>query len=340
MSAAHPLEVKLDASWPPANWQDMTIVLAVSGGPDSVALVRLLAAIRANAEGRMVVAHYNHGVRGADSIADQGFVERLCDELGLACEIGLAKRLTKTASDGFEATARKRRYAFLLKTAQRLGARYIVTAHTADDQAETILHRIVRGTGIAGLAGIPRVRPLDSTVSIVRPLLDFRRCELREYLTAIGQPFRTDKSNWDRQFTRNRIRTELIPALQTGFNTGIVDSLLRLGALAGEVQQLVDRQVGELSEQCVEVDSSGTVSVACHALARTDPYLVSELLIRVWKERGWPLRAMSNEKWRDLTELCLSTEPPQGIGKRSFPGGVCVEKKDGRLSLTRPEGTH
>ena len=150
-----------------------------------------------------------------------------------------------------EATARTARYAFLQETAERFGARYVVTGHTADDQAETILHRIVRGTGIAGLAGMARVRPLGPAATLIRPLLDFRRLELLAYLTDLGQPFRSDSSNSDTAFTRNRIRCRLLPELAAEYNPGVVASLVRLGRLAGEVQSVVDALVEDLAALCL-----------------------------------------------------------------------------------------
>ena len=121
-------------------------------------------------------------------------------------------RLAAQAGDGLEAAARKARYRFLEQAAGRMGARFVATAHTADDQAETILHRIVRGTGVRGLAGMARVGPAG-TCHADPTLLGIRRDELRAYLDALGQPYRHDPSNADRRFTRNRIRHGLLPAI-------------------------------------------------------------------------------------------------------------------------------
>ena len=131
-------------------------------------------------------------------------------------------------------------------TAERLGARYVVTAHTADDQAETILHRILRGTGVAGLAGMRRARPLGPAATLIRPLLDVRRAEILAYLSELQQPFQDDASNSDLGFTRNRIRHELLPRLAADYNSDVVAALLRLGQTAHDAQQHIDAAVEEL----------------------------------------------------------------------------------------------
>ena len=232
-----PLEEKLAASWPPAAWQDLTLLVAVSGGADSVALLRALTAVQGGGSGRIHAAHFNHHLRAAESDADQAFVVELCHGLGIACEVGhTAGSLAEVPGTGLEEAARAARYDFFRQAAERLGARYLATAHTADDQAETILHRVIRGTGVAGLAGIARVRSLGPAVSLIRPLLGVRRGEVLAYLEELRQPYRRDSSNDDRRFTRNRLRRELLPLLASQYNAGVVEALLRLGSLAGEAQ--------------------------------------------------------------------------------------------------------
>ncbi|MGW8257637.1 MAG: tRNA lysidine(34) synthetase TilS, partial [Thermoguttaceae bacterium] len=242
-SALHPLEMRLAGFWPSEQWQEMTVVLAVSGGADSVALLRAMAALKIGGAGRICVAHFNHQLR-CDSEEDERFVVELCRRFDLKCETGRSNvaRLALSAAEGIEETARRERYAFFRETADRLGARFVVTAHTADDQAETILHRILRGTGIVGLGGMARSRALGAA-TLLRPLLNVRRWEILQYLKDLGQAFREDSSNADLRFTRNRIRHELLPMLAKQYNANIIDALLRLGSLANESRQLVDTLV-------------------------------------------------------------------------------------------------
>jgi len=337
MSPLHSFESRLAAAWPPKDWQDVTVLLAISGGADSVALLRATRALKAGGEGRLVAGHFNHRLRAKQSDADEAFVVDLCRRLGLSCEVQCAQsgQLAADSSDGLEMAARKARYDFLQQTAARLGARYVVTAHTADDQAETILHRILRGTGITGLSGMLRARPLGPA-TLIRPLLEFPRAQLREYLKDLGQPYRSDSSNEDTRHTRNRIRHELLPELADRFNPGVVDALLRLGRLAGEVQTVVDRVVRDLAEQCTAEDPSGSVRINTAPLADQPRYVVRELLIAVWRRQAWPLQAMGFTEWDLLAEMIAACREDSSVAqrKRMFPGSVVAEVGEGELRLT------
>ena len=193
---------RLADSWPPAQWQDVTIVAAVSGGADSVALLRSLLGLSPGGPARLVVAHINHGLRGSESEGDERFVADLCAKLGVPCAVRRipAAVFRETGGRGIESVARHARYECLQSIAAEWGGRYVATGHTADDQAETILHRILRGTGIRGLEGIPRVRSLSPGIALSRPLLRFRRQEILAFLAALGQPFREDSTNRDPRF--------------------------------------------------------------------------------------------------------------------------------------------
>ncbi|MGO8689389.1 MAG: tRNA lysidine(34) synthetase TilS [Thermoguttaceae bacterium] len=338
MPALHPLETRLAEAWPPEDWQDVTVLVAVSGGADSVALLRALAALKTAGEGRLVAAHLNHQLRPAEAEADQALVVELCRRLGVACEVGRVRLdlARPEGRDGLEAAARRARYQFLEATAAGLGARFVVTAHTADDQAETILHRILRGTGIGGLAGMARARPLGPA-TLIRPLLAFRRQELRAYLGDLGQPYREDSSNQDTAFTRNRIRHELLPWLAEEFNAGVVDALLRLGSLAGEVQAVIDSRSDELADRCVCQERPHAIRIDAAALAAEPPYLVREVLMLVWRRQGWPMQAMGFAQWELLERMLAACGQSESElpAKQVFPGGVLAEATDAGLRLTR-----
>jgi tRNA(Ile)-lysidine synthase len=331
---AQNLEQKLAASWPPRDWQDVGVVVAVSGGADSVALLRALAALKTSGSGRLVAAHFNHQLRGEDSEADQRLVAELCRQLPLDCEIGRASADLRLGhgGDGLEEAARQARYDFLQATAERIGARYVVTAHTADDQAETILHRIVRGTGLGGLAGIPRARPLGASVSLLRPMLDVRRAEVIDYLAAIGQPFRDDATNAELKFTRNRLRHELLPKLAAEYNPAVVDSLVRLGKLAGEVQQVVDRLTSALYERAVTHSSAGAAVLDCRTVAGEPINLVRELFVELWRQLRWPQQDMGFVEWQALAEMAVA--PAAESLKRMFPGQIVAERRGDQLTLS------
>jgi tRNA(Ile)-lysidine synthase len=340
-SPLHPFGTHLAASWPPEDWKDLTVLIAISGGTDSVALLCGLEAVRLPGEGRLIAAHVNHKLRGAEADADQNFVEELCRSRNIPCEVAAAAINTAGGGrrgQGIEAAARKVRYAALEEMAGRLGARFVVTAHTADDQAETVLHRILRGTGIRGLAGMSRARRLGPA-TLLRPLLGVRRAELTAYLHDLGQPFRTDASNRDVRFTRNRIRAELLPLLAASYNRSIADALLQLGRLAGESQALIDEIVERTVEQCVQFAATGNVLLDATSLAAQPRHLVREVMLCIWRRQGWPLVSMGFEEWNELASMIA---PPKGQSpsdaiRRMFPGAILVEVRNGHMRLRRSE---
>ena len=205
------------------------------------------------------------------------------------------------------------------------------------------LHRILRGTGVGGLAGMARARPLGP-ITLIRPLLGFRRGELVAYLNDLGQPYREDSSNDDLHFTRNRIRGELLPLLASQYNAGVVEALLRLGALAGEAQAAIESLVGELAERCVHPAGPGAIRIDAAPLAGRSSYLLRELLIFAWRRQGWPMQAMGLAQWKELEEMLAacggrSAELP---AKKTFPGEVQAEPTAAGLLLacTRPPASH
>jgi tRNA(Ile)-lysidine synthase len=296
-------------------------------------------ALKTAGPGRLVAAHVNHRLRGAESEADEQFVRELCGRFGVPCEVVRASidPQMPEAADGLETAARLIRYQTLEKLAAQCGARYVVTAHTADDQAETILHRILRGTGIHGLAGIPRARPLGEGCTLIRPMLGLRRRELVSYLADVGQPYRSDSSNADPRFTRNRLRHQLLPLLTAQFNSGVVHALLRLGTLAAEAQEAIDRQVQELAAQCVLHHGSGPVRIQLRPLAGQPRYLLRELLIAAWRDAGWPLQSMGFQQWDALAAMSVPIDAGDrpATGPLILPGNIRAEVRDGELLLER-----
>jgi len=332
----HPFETRLAASWPPDDWKDLTVLAAVSGGGDSVALLRGLDALKPPGAGRLIAAHVNHKLRGADSDADQAFVQELCQQLGLPCEVAAAavEPTIDNRGQGIEAAARRARYSALEAIAGRMGARFVVTAHTADDQAETILHRILRGTGLRGLGGMSRSRRLGPA-TLLRPLLRMGRAELAAYLVDRHQPFRTDASNRDARFTRNRIRNELLPLLVAHYNPTIVEALLRLGDLAGQSQSLIYAMVREVAQRCLHHVGRDDVRLHLNIIAAQPPHLVREVLMDVWRQQGWPLVAMGFAEWESLAAMISAAgkQTADGPRKRMFPGAIVAEICEYELRL-------
>jgi tRNA(Ile)-lysidine synthase len=330
-------ERRLAENWAPSDWSDLTVLVAVSGGADSIALLRGLAALRRPGPGRLIVAHLNHALR-PESAEDERFVVELSRDLSLNCEVGRANVAERAAEigDGVEAAARHARYEFLQATAERLGARYVATAHTADDQAETILHRVLRGTGLAGLAGIPRSRPLGPAVTLLRPMLGLRRADVTAYLAELEQPFREDKTNADCRFTRNRLRHDLLPQLAEEYNPQAAEALLRLGRLAGEAHSVVSSIAESMLAATLREQSPDRLSINCRALQGHSPYLVREALLLAWRSQGWPEQAMGLEQWDQLAAL-VRQQPAATANMLTLPGAILATRSRDELTLRKSE---
>jgi tRNA(Ile)-lysidine synthase len=329
-------------------WMDRAVVVAVSGGADSVALLRVLAAAEEYRPQRLIVAHFDHRLRQG-SAGDARFVADLARRMELPFELGEADvaLLAKAEGDGIEAAARRARYKFLEEAADRQRAHFIATAHTADDQVETVLHRILRGTGIAGLQGMREVRAFfgRQDLYVVRPLLGVRRKEILEYLREIGQPFCEDPSNADSRFTRNRIRHKLLPVLEHTYNRNVVEAILRLSDTAAGAQSVIDELVDGLFDEAVAIDDErDIVAVSRDVVLGVNLHLVRELFVRIWREMGWPQQQMGLAEWTELALVAAGEEHDADSDewrrddapyKRSFPGKVCAAKRDAELVLMR-----
>ena len=305
------------------------ILAAVSGGADSVALLHLLAHSRKE-EGKLAVAHVNHGLRGKDSDADAEFVRSLAMEYNLQyfehrLDAGTLFGGSTTLSEG---AARNLRYDFLVQQTEQIGFRYLATAHTADDQTETVLHRILRGTGISGLSGIVPVRVMTPAVTLLRPLLHIRRSEILSYLESLGKTYRDDKTNFDNQFTRNRIRNRLLPMLRKEFNPQIDEAVCRLATLAAEhesvLAELLDIIIDAALVECVP----NRIVLDVVALKKYSLPVLREVLIRVWKRQNFPQREMDYLKWSLLAELCQAPS-----GRLDFPGNISAERLASRFEI-------
>jgi tRNA(Ile)-lysidine synthase len=208
------------------------VIVAVSGGVDSLALLHLLYTRRERLQLALHVAHFDHGIR-AESAEDAQFVAAFARTLDLPCTIGHedVPALVSQTGLGIEAAARQARYDFLVKVAQAEGASQIVTAHHRDDQTETVLMHFLRGAGLAGLRGMLPRSELQPGVLLVRPLLPFARTEIEAYASEVGLTPRLDSTNADTVYLRNRLRLEIIPLLKT-INPALASALTQLATIA------------------------------------------------------------------------------------------------------------
>lgn len=233
------------------------VIVAVSGGPDSVALLHVLNSLKPLYGIDLHAAHFEHGIRGRESIEDMEFVKALCQEMGVGLTVESRDVAEYARSEGLslEHASRKLRYEFLERVMAERSAHRIATGHTANDQAETVLLNLLRGVGFVGLGGI-RVA-LEG--KIIRPLIEVRREEVQEYLSEKGLKFRVDSTNLDAHYERNRIRHVLIPFLEKEFNPGIVDLLTRTATTFAMLNDYLQDQVDSLMAICRKEDDGRTV---------------------------------------------------------------------------------
>lgn len=231
------------------------VVVAVSGGADSVALLNLLLAVQAQFELDLIVAHLNHNLRGKSSDEDEEFVRILAHRLGtrFICEKIPAEDVT-ARKESLENWARERRYAFLSKTARTVHAHKVALGHTMSDQAETFLMRLLRGSGTVGLSAMSYKREI-----FIRPLLAIERHEILEYLKLLGVPWREDPSNLDTQFVRNRLRQELIPSLEDRYNPKIVRLLAGTAAILREESNALQYWAAEVFDREAVAAGNGVI---------------------------------------------------------------------------------
>jgi tRNA(Ile)-lysidine synthase len=286
------------------------LLVAVSGGPDSVALLRLLL----DGPYRLEVAHFDHALRPA-SAEDARFVAASCRELGVPCHVARAEvaRIAREKGWNLEDAARRLRYTFLARTAKRVGADYVVTGHTLDDQAETVLMQLLRGA--AFLKGMPAKRG-----RVLRPLLTVKRSELLAYLQALGQPYREDESNREVSRTRAWLRHEVMPLLMSR-HPALPQRLARLAALQRDQAEMLDELAAPvLGERGVAVDA-----------LRAQPNALQRQALKLLLERaGVSVDSLHLEALREA----LHRDAPTRL---SLPRGYLARVAYGRVEILKPE---
>ena len=323
-----------------------SLVVAVSGGADSVALLlaidELTRSARLNL--KILVAHVNHRLRGKMSDADARWVASLAKQLGYAVAVGsidVKKRAAKTG-DNLEQAARRARYEFLAKKASSGRAKVVLTAHTMDDQAETVLLNLLRGSGAQGLAGVEPVRPIstDSEVLLARPLLSWaRHRETENYCRQRGVEFRSDEMNLDEKFARVRVRQQLLPLMET-FNPKLVEGLVRTAELLREDIIALDRGATTLLELSIEPDKSSRKAGRDRNLLRVDLLSVAPPALRRRALRLWIGRCRGDLKRLERVHIVAVENlllGDRGGRVAELPGGDWVSRKRGMLQYSGAE---
>ena len=299
--------------------------VACSGGPDSVALLTILAELAPSLGVTVGVVHLNHRLRGAASDSDESFVRRLADSMGLEMHVesvDLASR-NQVAGGNLEQAGRDARYEWFQSLIERGEFQKIATGHTRSDQAETVLFRLLRGAGPDGLSAIlPAREP-----GVIRPLLSVDRTEIEAFLAERGLDFCVDESNADRHFSRNRIRHELLPALRRDWNPRFDGALARLGAQAAEDAEYWRARV-ERREQQLLREAPGGLTFEIDQVSRLEPAIRRRLMRRAMERVG----GAGRYEFQHVEALRLLVENPSAGARVSLPG-LTAERSCGKVRL-------
>ena len=365
----HPLELSLLQEWPLERWSGMRLVVAVSGGADSIALAYAVKRL-CPANSLVIFAHFNHGLRGRESDEDEDFVRQFAQSLNCPFEsnLPLEPRDPDQPPPRDEASLRSRRYAFLENCCRRLGARYLVLAHHADDQVETILHHFLRGSGLTGLCGMQAFRAANSTPDLVlaRPLLQVTRHQILDYLQSHQQTFRQDSSNESTHYLRNWLRQEVMPKFDDRLGLAYRSAILHAASHLDELREWLEQLSEEAYHQAVVRRSANVIELDMQQLASIQWPVVHALLRRVWQEARWPLADMNSQHWNSIRSFLAIRaanhsanqaaskmsfdavvrhgemgEPPRSLDlqvmETMLPGGVQVQATSNLLRLLRSD---
>jgi len=299
--------------------QGDAVLVGVSGGPDSVALLHSLVAIAPKWSLRLVVAHLNHQLRGPTADEEAAFVSKIAAGLGIPCKIasrnvaeyGIRYRLS------VQEAARAVRYAFYDEVAAEYSADKIALGHHADDSAESILIHLLRGTGPLGLVGIPPVR--DGR--IIRPLIDLTRKEILAYLERHGLEYVLDRSNLDTDYLRNRIRHQLLPLLREEYNPNMVDALNRLGSILGDEEDFWDLTVGRVFEELSWKRIPHGMSLSVSRLSGLHPALLRRVVRHAVLSVKGDLKRIGHVHVEAVIQLVVGSSPS---GRLDLPDSITV----------------
>ena len=324
------------------------LLIGVSGGPDSAALLSLVYNTnRINPPySSIFIAHLNHSIRGRESDEDEQFVCTLAEKYDVSLisekrDIGEIARERKVS---LEEAARDERYKFFESAAERVGANVIAVGHNADDNAETILHRIIRGTGITGISGIRPKRKLTpiSTVSLVRPLLFIWRKDIIAYLKEENLPYRVDSTNIEKDKLRNRIRMELIPHLEENYNVKIKKSLVTLGETAVQNCDYLEAKSEVLFKdvwinQETKAEASAYVDEVVLDIykLKESPHVLQQMIIKEATVRlNIPLKKLSYKNYKNVLNILNTGKAPVNSTVKEYLN-IRIERNELHLSKNR-----
>ncbi|RDY26189.1 tRNA lysidine(34) synthetase TilS [Romboutsia weinsteinii] len=307
------------------------IVLGLSGGPDSVCLLHILNRLKPELNIEIYAAHLNHRIRGIEAQKDALYVAKLCEDMGITCfvkSIDVPKYCEQNGVS-IEEGARKLRYEMFHEIKENTKSNKIAVGHNLNDQAETVLMRMMRGTGLHGLTGIGYVR--DNV--IVRPILDIERSEIENYCQYHNLNPRIDKSNLENIYTRNKVRLELIPYMRENFNSNIVESVVRMSNSLRSDSEYIEKDAEEKFKQVSRI-TNDSVEIYLDEYISMHNSIKTRILRNAVKQVLGDTNFLDQKHIEDIMDL----EGENKINKRiSLPRGVFVYRKNDRIILTTKE---
>lgn len=280
------------------------ILLAVSGGVDSVVLFDAVALLSEKYNYQIAMAHYNHNLRGAESDADEKFVKQFADKYNtkIFTANGKVRAYSEKNSLSIEHAARILRYKFFERTSRNIDADFVATAHTADDSAETLLLNLLRGSGLTGLAGIPKIRTFVKNVRLIRPLIELRKEDLIAYAKERRLVWKEDQSNQLLDYTRNKVRLSLLPMLEKTFNPNIIETLNRTAKLINGADEFISDMVTNSIEHVIDDVRQERFAVKTNLL-ETFPEFVQGEIIQQLVNKYFRISSLPMKKIADILEL-------------------------------------
>lgn len=308
-----------------------SVLLAVSGGPDSVAMVYVFKELQKDYNLKLALAYFHHGIR-PESDSELEFVKKLASDFKFSfySKKENIPKIVKEEKRSLEEIARMRRYQFLIQTAKRNGYRKIAVAHNRDDQVETFLHRLIRGAGLKGLCAIP-VRIEIQGIVVIRPLIEIPRQEIERYLQKLKVIPCIDTTNYDTRFIRNKIRQELIPYLKREFNPNIQEVLYTTVKNIQLAYQFISQEVEKIFKRYVKFGFD-CVKIKEDKFNKLHPYLRTELIRRAIQEVKTDLKRIEYDHWLEIESL-VAFRPYGSIV--NLPHSVWIKKEKGWLVVGR-----
>ncbi len=308
------------------------VLVGLSGGPDSVTLLSALFSLKDKYGVDIYVAHLDHGFRGEESAADSRFCEELTEKMGLEiiCEQIDVPRIAKEKGISPEEAARFERYDFFKRVCGEKGIKKIAVGHNKDDQAETVIMRLVRGSGMAGLSGMNPLKVMQG-FKIIRPLIEISRREIEEFLKAGKLNCRRDSSNAKTIFTRNKVRRDLIPYLEKNFNPNVKEVLSNTAENLRMENDFLERFANRKFKSVSRI-KNGEILIDIKRFKRQPEAIRKRILRAALKELKGDLRRLTYQHWKEMREL-IDNRPVNSIV--DLPGGVNIVKNKTSVSLTQ-----